>query len=35
MGGCTMYPDGRLTNAWDQTAIKAQLEQAEKEYGGR
>ena len=35
MGGCAVYQDGRVTSAFDQGAIKAELIKAEKEYGGR
>ena len=34
MGGCAMYPDGRITSAFDQGAIKAELMRAEKQHGG-
>ena len=35
LSGCMIYPDGRVTSAFDQGAIKAELIKAEKEYGGR
>jgi hypothetical protein len=39
MGGCSVYTDasGRpyVGSAFDQAAIKAELQQAEKEYGSR
>ena len=35
LGGCAIYPDGRVASAFDQGAIKAELMKAEKEYGGR
>jgi FtsH-binding integral membrane protein len=35
VGGCSVYSDGRVSSAFDQTAIKAELMRAEKEYGNK
>jgi hypothetical protein len=35
LGGCEVYSDGRVASAFDQGAIKAELQKADKEYGGR
>jgi hypothetical protein len=35
LGGCMIYPDGRVTSAFDQGAIRAELLKAEKEYGNK
>jgi hypothetical protein len=37
VSGCAVYSDhgrGVVAIAWDSAAIKAQLQQAEREYGG-
>ena len=33
MGGCMIYPDGKITTYFDEKTMKAELEKADREFG--
>ena len=35
MGGCMIYPDGKVTTAFDQKTMKSELEKADRYFGDR
>ncbi len=33
LGGCMIYPDGRVTTTFDQATMKMELQKADREFG--
>ena len=35
MGGCMIYPDGKITTAFDQKTMKEEVDKADRYFGDR